>query len=77
MVEPSGLGDKSYLVVLGYGASYEEALDMASKSEVGVMAANRWATIQEHWEEFGKDPQKYLEQFRRDFERFGKEQNND
>ncbi len=78
-VEPAGLGSNAYLMCLGYGSSYGAALDMAAKNPVGVMAANRWKTIQEHWEEFGKNPESVLQKFREDFDKLSKlkEQNND
>ncbi len=72
-VEPAGLGNNSYLVCLGYGPSYEAALDMAATNPVAKMTADRWANIQADWEKFGKDPQSVLERFRSDFEKLGKD----
>lgn len=72
MTEPAGLGRESYLICLGYGDSFETALDMAAANPVAKMAADRWANIQSDWEQFGKDPKSALERFRSDLQKFTK-----
>lgn len=55
-----GVSSPAHLGCLGYGSSYDAALEMAAQNEVAKQIAERWLKAKADFKEFGEDPQAYI-----------------